>query len=199
MNNRLIGAEILSLAEVDVPPEDLVFYKFYMNKMSSSKKPKKKKKKKAAVYEDAVELYNEEVGGGDTSDDETEITPGSSNLSLEGDGEYDYDDLNLVADEDDRDLVNASDTEMDIIPEYNIKDEDSSYGDADAGHMDDGSDTGFLCEKKTKRKSRGKSSASPFASLEEYIHLLNEDNPVKEKPPKRKKRSDFPKSKLLSV
>ncbi|KAB1218311.1 CCAAT/enhancer-binding protein zeta [Morella rubra] len=53
MNNLLIGPEILSLAEVDVPPEDLVFHKFYVNKMNSSKKPKKKKKKKAAEEEAA--------------------------------------------------------------------------------------------------------------------------------------------------
>ncbi|MBA0695605.1 hypothetical protein Goari_002218, partial [Gossypium aridum] len=67
MNNYLIGQEILSLAETDVPPEDLVFHKFYMNKMNSSKKPKKKKKKKAAEGEAAEELFD--VGGNVVDDD----------------------------------------------------------------------------------------------------------------------------------
>ncbi|KAH0897708.1 hypothetical protein HID58_047276 [Brassica napus] len=34
--NHMIGSEIIKLAEEDVSPEDLVFYKFYVNKMSST-------------------------------------------------------------------------------------------------------------------------------------------------------------------
>ncbi|KAJ0981057.1 hypothetical protein J5N97_009312 [Dioscorea zingiberensis] len=45
MNHHLIGDEILQLAEEDVPPEDVVFHRFYMNKTNSSKRPKVKKKK----------------------------------------------------------------------------------------------------------------------------------------------------------
>ncbi|KAJ6701129.1 CCAAT-BINDING FACTOR-RELATED [Salix koriyanagi] len=71
MNMHLIGPEILSLAEVDVPPEDLVFHKFYVNKMNTSK-PKKKKKKKAAEEEAAEDLFDvgDGDGGGDDDDDD---------------------------------------------------------------------------------------------------------------------------------
>ena len=67
VNNQLIGAEILSLAEEDVPPEDLVFHKFYTNKMSLSSKPKKKKKKSAdeEAAEELFDVDNGEVDGGD--------------------------------------------------------------------------------------------------------------------------------------
>ncbi|KAJ0981071.1 hypothetical protein J5N97_009326 [Dioscorea zingiberensis] len=55
MNHHLIGDEILQLAEEDVPPEDVVFHRFYMNKTNSSKRPKVKKKK-ASEDEDAEDL-----------------------------------------------------------------------------------------------------------------------------------------------
>ncbi|GAB2299101.1 hypothetical protein Dimus_033173 [Dionaea muscipula] len=68
MSHDLIGPEILSMAEEDVLPEDVVFHKLYMNKiMHSSRKPKKKKKK-ATEDEAAENLY-----GGDDTDDEDKI------------------------------------------------------------------------------------------------------------------------------
>lgn len=162
--------------------------------MSSSKKPKKKKKKEAVDDEAAEELY--EVDGGDESDnDEIENMLDSANLSSEANSKYDYDDLDLVANDDDDDLVNTSDTEMDVLQaiggqgeEEEADDEDSSQGDIDSGDVYDGSDEDAFPQKKRKPKSRGKTGASPFASLEEYGHLLNKDNPTKGKA-ERKKQS----------
>ncbi|MBA0869976.1 hypothetical protein Goshw_006001 [Gossypium schwendimanii] len=218
MNNYLIGQEILSLAETDVPPEDLVFHKFYMNKMNSSKKPKKKKKKKAAEGEAAEELFDvggnvvddDYVDGGDDSDnEEIENILDSANPSLDADGDYDYDDLDNVANEDDDDLIgDASDAEMDIPSD----DTDGEGFDVDAGTdsiNDDGDDAITIGDaddlsdgedefhqRKRKRKSGKKTSASPFASLEDYEHLLNEDSPTEKDSIKTKKSK--PRKKKLS-
>lgn len=211
MTNQLIGPEILSLAEEDVAPEDLVFHKFYMNKMNSSKKPKKKKKKKATEDDEAAaDLFDVDGGNGDDSDnEEIDSMLDSAGLSTEADGDYDYDDLDQVADEDDEDLVaDVSDTELDLPSDSgdgedfgedfdDDADNDPSDDDAidiDIGDADDGMD-GDEEEENDQRKSkrkRGKSSASPFASLEEYEHLLNDAPAEKEsrrkKPKSRKKR-----------
>lgn len=117
MTNRFIGPEILSLAEEDVPAEDLVFHKFYMNKMNTSKKPKKKKKKKATTGdEDAAELFDVDGGGDDDSDnDEIDNMLDSAGVAMDADGDYDYDDLDEVANEDDENLLgNVSDVDLDL-------------------------------------------------------------------------------------
>ncbi|KAF8401148.1 hypothetical protein HHK36_014452 [Tetracentron sinense] len=187
MNNHLIGAEILSLAEVDVPPEDLVFHKFYMNKMSSSKKPKKKKKKKGAEDEAAEELF--EVDGGDESDnEEIENMLDSGDIPLETDGHFDYDDLDRIVDEDDDDLLgNASDAETGPLDLSEGEDDTRANDDnddiVDIGDADDGTDDDSFDKTKRKRKA----GASPFASLEDYDHLLNDDSPTGKKPRSRKK------------
>jgi ribosome biogenesis protein MAK21 len=54
MNHRLIGEDLLELAENEVPPEDIVFHRFYMNK-SGPIKPKAKRKD-SALDEDTGEL-----------------------------------------------------------------------------------------------------------------------------------------------
>ncbi|XP_030968545.1 uncharacterized protein C4F10.09c [Quercus lobata] len=213
MNNNLIGPEILSLAEVDVPPEDLVFHKFYVNKMTSSKKPKKKKKKGAEeeaaedLFEvDGVEVDDGEVDGGDESDnEEIENMLDSANVSMEADGDYDYDDLDQVANEDDEDLVgNVSDAETDVPSDIAegedfdaIADDDHSDNgnDVDIGDADDdvdnedGDEDEIFDQRKRKPKAGGKAAASPFASLEDYEHLLNGDSPAKEGSTKKKLKS----------
>ncbi|KAJ9181067.1 hypothetical protein P3X46_009238 [Hevea brasiliensis] len=182
--------KIVSLAEVDVPPEDFVFHKFYMNKMNSTK-PKKKKKKQAAEEEAAEELSDvgdgDEVGGADESDnEEIENKLDSANLSFD-------------ADEDDDNLIgNASDVEMDVPSDFAMGAD--SDGIAEGGNTDDvvaavdtwDLDAGNYNEdeldnKKRKRKSGGKVAASPFASLEDYEHLINEENPSEKKSMKKKK------------
>lgn len=188
MNHQLIGPEILSLAEMDVPPEDLVFHKFYVNKMNSSKKPKKKKKKRAED-EAAEELLG--VNGDDESDnEEIENMLDAANPSLEGDGDYDYDDLDQVAVEDDDDLVgNVSDEEMDVPSDAaegadgdannNFSDDDIddvNIGDADDGGEEEDEEEDVFTRRKRKRKSKGQSAVSPFASIEEYEHLLNDSS-----------------------
>ncbi|KAL6996203.1 auxilin-like clathrin-binding protein required for normal clathrin function [Sarracenia purpurea var. burkii] len=177
MTNQLIGPEILSLAEMDVPPEDLVFHKFYMNKMSSSKKPKKKKKKRGAEDEDAEELFAGE-GDDDSENEEIDNMLDSANASLEADGDYDYEDLDQIAIEDDDDLVgNVSDEEM-AIPSGIAEGDDNEI---DIGDEDDESDEeGVFGQRKgRKRKSNGLTAASPFASFEEYEHLLDDQSPTK--------------------
>ncbi|GLU14192.1 hypothetical protein SLE2022_307760 [Rubroshorea leprosula] len=214
MNNQLIGPEILSLAETDVPPEDLVFHKFYVNKMNSSKKPKKKKKK-ATDDEIAEELLgedgSEEVEGGDESDNEEIENILDSANHMESDGDYDYDDFDQVANEDDDDLVgDASDAEIDVPSdiaegedtEAHFIDDDNEANDDDAvdlGDADDLSDDedGFH-QGKRKRKSGKKASASPFASYEEYEHLLNEDSPQEEETKTKKKKPNRQKKKKRS-
>ncbi|KAM7250814.1 hypothetical protein ACFE04_022697 [Oxalis oulophora] len=158
MNHNLIGPEILSLEEADVPPEDLIFHKFYMNKANTSKKTKKKKKK---ISEDSAgaelfEVDGDEVDGGDESDnEEIENMLDSANAALE-DEDYDYDDLDKIADHDDDDLV-----------------------DEDAG-------------KKQKKKKQKKAGASPFASLEEYEHLMKDavDETGEERRNKKRNKSE---------
>ncbi|XP_057535656.1 protein SLOW WALKER 2 [Amaranthus tricolor] len=190
MNKHIVGPEILALAEADVPPEDLVFHKFYMNKTSSSVKPKKKKK--GAQEAEAAELY-----GGDESDDEEINNLLSREAPLEADGDYDYDDLDKVANEDDDDLIgDVSDNEMDMDAFSDgdaagdghpanfggESDDGDSMSDMDdmsdeeikIGDMDDVSDDENGREAFRSKKGK-KSSASPFASLEDYQHLLDDD------------------------
>lgn len=207
MNNQLIGPEILSLAETDVPPEDLVFHKFYMNKMSSSKKPKKKKKK-GVEDEAAEELYGGEEGDDESDNEEIDNMLDSVVPSIAADGEYDYDDLDQVAVEDDDDLVGnvSDDEEIDVQSDIAVGDDDDDDNadgddiddDVDIGDADDGSDEEedvLLDQGKRKRKSKGRSGASPFASLEEYEHLLDEDSTPKDKSAKRKNSSSKKKRK----
>ncbi|XP_057505267.1 protein SLOW WALKER 2-like isoform X1 [Actinidia eriantha] len=198
MNNQLIGPEILSLTEMDVPPDDLVFHKFYTNKMSSSKKPKKKKKKKGAEDEAAEELFAAEVDD-ESDNEEIEDMLDSANPSLEADGGCGCDNLDQVAIEDDDDLVgNVSDEEIDIPSdiaggENDDNDANSNFTDdnnVDVGDADDGSEEEVVFDqRKMKRKSGQQTAASPFASLEEYEHLLDEQTPTKSKFAKGEKNS----------
>ncbi|KAF3451979.1 hypothetical protein FNV43_RR08075 [Rhamnella rubrinervis] len=205
MNKHLIGPEILSLAEVDVPPEDLVFHKFYMNKMNTSKKPKKKKKKRGAEDEAAEDLLGED-GGDESDNEEIENMLDSSHLSIEADGDYDYDDLDQVADEDDEDLVgNISDAEMDMPSDAaegedfddaaNEIDRDNDEDVSEIGDDDDIIEIGdadYDSEEKDdsvdQRKRKRKAGVSPFASLEDYEHLLNEDISTEDEPSRKKPR-----------
>lgn len=196
LNNQILGKEILSVAETEVAPEDFVFHKFYLNKVTTSKKPKKKKKeKRGADDEDAEDLL---VPGGDDESDSEEIEGmlDASNPSIEADGDYDYDDLDEIADEDDDDLFgNVSDDddmdapsdlaegdEDDIIANT-FSDEDDDVDDIKEGDEDEGSendDEFEMGKRKRKRKNIGKKGVSPFASIEEYEHMLD-DQPAKGK------------------
>nr|XP_043625221.1 CCAAT/enhancer-binding protein zeta [Erigeron canadensis] len=219
MSNPLIGADILQLDETDVAPEDVMFHRFYMNKMNSSKKPKKKKKK--GTEEEAA---NDLIGEGDEDDEsdneEIDAILDSSNPALDSDGEYDYNDLDQIADEDDDELEgNASDGlefPIDVEEDDEMVVDDDSDVDINIGDAEDGSDDeeDVFEMQPRKRKTRGKTGASPFASLEEYEHLMDEDDNgndnesddenVKAPKKKRKKsnkktRRSKPKSKKVST
>ncbi|KAL2555049.1 CCAAT-binding factor [Forsythia ovata] len=203
MKNQLIGPEIVSLAEEDVPPEDLVFHKFYMNKMNSSKKPKKKKKK-TADDEAAEEFYAVDgVGDDDESDnEEIENVLDSANPSLEVNGDYEYDDLDKIANEDDDDLIGrGSDEEdfpsdvanMEIDYAETLSGEDENEGEEDddiaIGEADDESDMDdSFYQSKKKQKSNKHSAASPFASLEDYQHLMDDSNSANNTSTKKRSR-----------
>ncbi|CAI8586787.1 unnamed protein product [Vicia faba] len=205
VNNLLIGPEILSLAEADVPPEDLVFHKFYTNKKSSSSKPKKKKKKTANEEdaEDYFDVGDDDVDGGDESDnEEIEDLLDSADPSLGPDGDFDYDDLDKVANEDDDDLIgDVSDGEIDIDIPSDMEEDDADDGsddnnDLQIGDIDDDDDEENVVEdqvdkRKRKHKVGGKSGASPFASYEEFEHIMEDDpSEDKKKSKKRKKKED---------
>ncbi|KAF5194073.1 CCAAT/enhancer-binding protein zeta [Thalictrum thalictroides] len=180
-SNHLIGPEILSLAEVDVPPEDLVFHKFYMNKMNSSKKPKKKKKKTKMQDEAAEDIFgvdannesDEEIGGDESDNEEIDDIIDSGDIPVEADGNYDYDDYDQVADEGDEDLIGSdSDAETDA-PSDMEGGEDDGFDLIDVGEAD--GNFGLRSERQGKQKSQAKTGVSPFAPLEEYDHLLKND------------------------
>ncbi|KAF2594047.1 hypothetical protein F2Q70_00045325 [Brassica cretica] len=201
MSNQMIGSDILRLAEEDVSPEDLVFHKFYVNKMNSTKQSKKKKKKKLPEEEAAEELYdvNDGDGGGDyDSDVEFEAGDESDNEEIENllddvdddaveeeAGEYDYDDLDKVVGDDDELVDDASDAEMDDT-EMDILDGEDVDEDGD-----DVDDDGGVVGGNKKKKEKGKRK-SPFASLEEYEHLIDEDDSKSKRKetsePKKKKK-----------
>lgn len=232
MSHQLIGAEILSLAEADVPPEDVVFHKFYMNKKDSSKKLKKKKKKKTAEDEAAEDIYA--VAGNDDESDNEEIenVMDSADPSAEAGDDYDYDDLDNIDNDDDEDLIaEGSDEEIgkrshddidsfgedsdgdiaegqaDDVSDFDEETEfaEASFGgdsddDIAEGEADDGSDLdgSFNQGKKmmmNKRKSRKGAGASPFASIEDYQHLMEEEAPESDAPTKKKHKSKKDKKK----
>uniref|UniRef100_A0A1J3K4C8 CCAAT/enhancer-binding protein zeta n=1 Tax=Noccaea caerulescens TaxID=107243 RepID=A0A1J3K4C8_NOCCA len=210
MSNHMIGSEILSLAEEDVAPEDLVFHKFYVNKMNSTKQSKKKKKKKLPEEEAAEELYdvNDGDGGGNyDSDVEFEAGDESDNEEIENmldnvdddaveeeGGEYDYDDLDNVAGDDDEELVaDVSDAEMDTdMDMVGGEDVDDDIDDNADGDDSDGDDDGLGNKKKKEKRKR----KSPFASLEEYEDMIDRDEKddskskrkVTSEPKKKKKK-----------
>ncbi|CAJ1950681.1 unnamed protein product [Sphenostylis stenocarpa] len=211
VNNQLIGAEILSLGEADVAPEDLVFHKFYTNKMNSTTKLKKKKKKSAdeEAAEELFDIDDGEVDGGDESDDEEiENLLDSTDPSLGPDSDYDYDDLDEVAGEEDEDLIgDVSDTEMDMmdIPSdigeeeadapiddvASDDDDEDDVVDIQVGDVDDGSDDGEeVGRRKRKHKSGSKKGVSPFASYEEFEHLMEDDGHIEKKASPKKNKSN---------
>ncbi|XP_073142319.1 protein SLOW WALKER 2 [Henckelia pumila] len=202
MNHQLVGAEIISLAEADVPPEDVVFHKFYLNKMNSLKKPKKKKKK-TEDDEAAEEIFVVDGDEDESENEEIDHLLDSGNPSLETEGGYDYEDLDKIANEDDDDdlIGDASDDEMNLssdvaneeIADAEISSEDGG-SDVAIGEADDGNISEESFEPKTeKRKTRKTSEVSPFASLEDYSHLIDEDDP--ELPPKSSSETKKRKSK----
>ncbi|CAG7904446.1 unnamed protein product [Brassica rapa] len=201
MSNQMIGSDILRLAEEDVSPEDLVFHKFYVNKMNSTKQSKKKKKKKLPEEEAAEELYdvNDGDGGGDyDSDVEFEAGDESDNEEIENllddvdddaveeeGGEYDYDDLDKDVGDEDELVDDASDAEMDDTEMDMLDGEDVDED------VDDIDDDGGVVGGNKKKKEKGKRK-SPFASLEEYEHLIDEDDSKSKRKetsePKKKKK-----------
>ncbi|KAG0477200.1 hypothetical protein HPP92_014041 [Vanilla planifolia] len=151
MSHHLIGDEILQLAEKDVPPEDVVFHRFYMNKTSSSKKSKAKKKKKKGLADDDDDelLLDQDADDGDDAsigeEDEEEIDDmlGAGPLEEE-EGGYDYDDLDRVIKEDDEDLLgNDIDTETQSADDNEFVGNDDLEDDDDVDRYEDDGDGDF--------------------------------------------------------
>ncbi|XP_047082099.1 protein SLOW WALKER 2-like [Lolium rigidum] len=196
LGHHLIGQDLLELEENEVPPEDVVFHRFYMNKTGPIKP--KAKKKASVVDEDTGELLADEADdASDESDDEMqELEDGSAS-----DGEYDYDNLDAKAFEEDEDML-RDDSDVDELVDIsdddegmeNDEDEDDdlnmSFVDSEAESADDSDDN--ITDVKTaargqKRKHGAKSGSTPFASLEEYEHLMD-GNPENAKSTLKKKK-----------
>ncbi|KAK6796071.1 hypothetical protein RDI58_009526 [Solanum bulbocastanum] len=196
MQDQLIGSEILSLAETDVPPEDLVFHKFYVNKMKSSKKPKKKKK---TVEDDAAEEFLD-ADGSDIEDEIDEDAADESEneeidsmlesgvLPSEANGEYDYSDLDEVANEDDDELIgDVSDEDMDTLLAHD--ESDTNLGSDEDNDTEKANEEDDVHQRKNKRKKDKRvAGKSPFASLDDYEHLLKDESP--KEPAKSRKNSN---------
>lgn len=122
LNHHLIGEELLELAENEVPPEDIVFHRFYLNKSGPVKS--KAKRKDSVLDEDAGELLADNNAASDESGDEMQ------DLGDRDDGEYDYDDLDSNAFEEEKDLLrDDSDVELDDISDDTAsRDEGSEIG-----------------------------------------------------------------------
>nr|GMC71042.1 CCAAT/enhancer-binding protein zeta [Ipomoea batatas] len=193
MNDQLFGEQILSLAETDVPPEDLVFHKFYMNKMKSSKKLKKKKKRNEDDVADELlagdasddEGEEEDFAADESDNEEIENILDSTDPALEEDGDYDYDDLDKVAGESDDELIgNLSEDEGNIPSDISDGEPDIAEDPDDIAQSDDQEDS--FDQRKRKPKSLKRTAASPFANLEDYEHLLEEESPAGKTTPKKK-------------
>ncbi|TKW32699.1 hypothetical protein SEVIR_2G184700v4 [Setaria viridis] len=190
MNHHLIGEELLELAENEVPPEDIIFHRFYMNKSG----PIKAKRKDSALDEDTGELL------ADDASDESEDEMQEFGDGLAEDGEYDYDDLDSNAFDEEKELLeDGSDVELDDISDSASMDGGSGSDDddiaslagmdaealEDAGDFDGNSSDEEMvnagnggAKKKVapqKQKHGVKSGRSPFASLEDYEHLMAGD------------------------
>jgi ribosome biogenesis protein MAK21 len=99
------------LAENEVPPKDIVFHRFYMNK-SGPIKPKAKKKG-SVLDEDIGELLadNADDASDESGDEMQDLGDG-----LAEDGEYDYNDLDSNAFDEKKDLLrDDNDVELDGI------------------------------------------------------------------------------------
>lgn len=123
-SSRLGPEELLALDESEVPPEDVVFHKFYQTKAIKSKSQKKKKDKGDDEDEDITGIVDEnrdQEDGDDSDDDEVDAllekdegwAMGLSGVEREDDvedreseGEFDYDKFDNafdVEDEEERD------------------------------------------------------------------------------------------------
>lgn len=187
-----------------MPPEDIVFHRFYLNKTGPVKP--KAKRKDSVLDEDAGELLAD--NNADDASDESGDEMQDLGDGLTDDREYDYDDLDSNAFEEEKDLLrDDSDVELDDISDDTAsrdegsenEDDISSFGGLDAlesagdsdGNLSDdemvdaGKGGGSYTEKKgsgRKHKRGVKSGSSPFASLEDYEHLMDGDaNPTKAK------------------
>eukprot|EP00246_Nothoceros_aenigmaticus_P016936 TRINITY_DN7958_c0_g1_i1.p1 TRINITY_DN7958_c0_g1~~TRINITY_DN7958_c0_g1_i1.p1 ORF type:complete len:254 (+),score=52.72 TRINITY_DN7958_c0_g1_i1:317-1078(+) len=160
-----IGEQFLCIAEADVAPEDVVFHKFYLAKDASKKKSQTKKKQKAIEDDDDVVGLGDDVGsGGDESDSEQveallELEEGEYDNDVESedgssDGMFDYDKLDAA-----------------VARDYRRDAKVSTESGSDANDVGVSSDDG---DGEIVGGEVVKKGVSPFASLEQYSHLLHE-------------------------
>ncbi|KAK6914638.1 CCAAT-binding factor [Dillenia turbinata] len=127
MNKHLIGEELLSLAEEDVPLEDLVFHKFYAHKMPSAKKLKKKRKKKAGDDETEEYDYDDLDKTADEDDDDLAGNVSDTEMEIPFDVAEGEDDDEPVFDNDN----DPSDDDGDIEIEADDDSEEDNEGNGD--------------------------------------------------------------------
>ncbi|WVZ66608.1 hypothetical protein U9M48_015800 [Paspalum notatum var. saurae] len=135
LNHHLIGEELLELAENEVPPEDIVFHRFYMNK-SGHIKPKAKRMS-SVIDEDTGELL---ADNGDDASDESGDEMQDLGDGLAEDGEYDYDDLDSNASDESGDEMQDLGDGLAEDGEYDYDDLDSNAFDEEKDLLRDDSD-----------------------------------------------------------
>uniref|UniRef100_A0ACD5Z4G6 Uncharacterized protein n=1 Tax=Avena sativa TaxID=4498 RepID=A0ACD5Z4G6_AVESA len=203
LNHHLIGQDLLELEENEVPPEDVVFHRFYMNKTGPIKP--KAKKKASVLDDDTGELLADEAD--DASDESDDEMQGLEDGSASDGEEYDYDNLDAKAFEEEGDLL-RDDSDVDELVDIsdddegmeNDDDEDDdlnmSFMDSEAESADDSDDNITNVKAAAhgqKRKHGAKSGSTPFASLEEYEHLMDgnaDKSTLKKKQRKHKQAGD---------
>ncbi|KAJ3686788.1 hypothetical protein LUZ61_015952 [Rhynchospora tenuis] len=196
MNPRLIGEEILQLAEDEVPPEDLFFHQYYMSKSSSKNRKTKKKVQDDDEDETGGDFLLDGDAPVDSEEDEEEVEEEDAEIDdMMGGGsimsdqeEYDYDDLDRIGGDDEDELLgNAADAETrgqehdsdvednDIDSDAGNDDEDWFGSDVDEVEVDN-DDDGATKEggRGRKRKHGGGVGGTPFASLEDFEHLMKD-------------------------
>jgi ribosome biogenesis protein MAK21 len=192
-----VGAEFLELTEGEVAPEDIAFHKFYTTKVSRKGKIKRETKIKEDIdsnsdendlvgdesddeeIEDLLEQEEgEEMGFDDLTDDEND-----------SEGEWIFNEGGAVTEHnmDEEDNTSREDMLLDVT---DLSDDDIASAGVDEGSKSRSARGTSKKESRKKRKqkldsgskgqqnrSSGSAKKSPFASFEEYSHMLDIDDP----------------------
>ena len=190
-----VGAEFLELTEGEVAPEDIAFHKFYTAKVNRKGNTKKEFKMKEDM---APNNDDNDLMGDESDDDEIEDL-----LEQEEGEEMGLDDVTDDENDSEGEWIFEEDgaaSENNMDGEDNSSGEDTAFGNMDENEDDIPSDdiesdelrSSKRASKKVSKKKRKQESLptlkgqrkknndgskkSPFASFEEYSHMLDTDD-----------------------
>lgn len=172
--SSVTSAAFAALAEQDVAPEELFFHRYYnlqgvQSKRQSKQTTKPRRNGSDSESEDEMDdfLAHEEDVGGDE-------------LKADPDDEYDYNQLAAAMDDDDdnSDAGPSGDDAASVGSEDLNPFELPSPSDSDIPSSDDASSSGSDLDNNVmngggRRRKRGKSSVSVFASVDDYADILD--------------------------